>query len=116
MHTEHDHTHAHDHDHTSEHAHMHTHEHGHMQDDHHGRSHDHIHEASSDGASPKDLALLRYMLEHNRQHARELADVGARLATAGIEGAAALVSDAVHYFDHANEKLERAVGMIGGGD
>ena len=56
------------------------------------------------------------MLEHNKEHARELAQAGGRLSAAGIKGAADLVSDAVHYFDHANEKLEKAVKLIDGGE
>jgi len=54
------------------------------------------------------------MLEHNKQHALELSDTGARLSDAGFTDAANLISDAVHYFDHANEKLEKAIGLIGG--
>ena len=54
------------------------------------------------------------MLDHNKQHARELKEAGDRLAAAGNAGAAQQISDAVHYFDHANEKLEKAVVQISG--
>ena len=89
-----------------------------MHDDHsHGHSHSHPHEhthshSTSSGASAKDLALLKYMLEHNKQHARELSETGERLADAGFTHAADMISDAVHYFDHANDSLEIAVGLI----
>ena len=103
MHKDHDHDHSHDHDHG--HSHDHSHDHGH--------SHSHSH-GDAPAASQKDLALLKYMLEHNKQHALELSDTGARLSDAGFTDAANLISDAVHYFDHANEKLEKAIGLIGG--
>jgi len=113
MHNDHEHSHEHSHSHSHEHSHEHSHAHEHP----HG--HDHVHDDGSvhehgdpSGASPKDLALLKYMLDHNKQHARELAETGNRFASAGFAGAAELISDAVHYFDHANEKLEKAVGLI----
>ena len=88
-------------DHTHGHGHSHTHDH----------THDHSHSAAL-GATAKDLALLKYMLEHNKQHARELSETGDRLAEAGFAHAADMISDAVHYFDHANDSLEIAVGLI----
>ena len=97
MHTGHDHSHEH----------KHSHEHSHT----HDGPHDHAHKDTSN-TSAKDLALLKYMLEHNKQHARELAETGNRLAGAGLENAAELINGAVHYFDHANENLEKAVKLI----
>jgi len=85
----------------------------HSHDDLHEHSYNYNH-AGATGASPKDMALLEYMLEHNKQHARELAETGSRLAGTGLSGAAELISDAVHYFDHANEKLEHAIMLING--
>jgi len=52
------------------------------------------------------------MLEHNRQHAQELADTGNRLADTGLSDAAEMIGEALHYFDHANEKLEKAVESL----
>ena len=85
------------HDHSHEHEHEHKHEHSH-------------------GVSSTDLALLKYMLEHNKQHASELSDIGARISDSGVKGAAKFIDEAVHYFDHANESLEKAVGLIEGGE
>ena len=62
--------------------------------------------------SDKDLALLKYMLEHNKQHARELSDAGVRLAGAGLSGSAELIAEAVCHFEYANDKLEKAVGLV----
>ena len=113
----HEHTHAHDHPHGHPHEHNHYHPHEHEHDHEHGHSHGHGHshekpEAAT--ASAKDLALLKYMLEHNKQHALELSQTGERLANAGFDHAADMISDAVHYFDHANDSLETAVELIGG--
>ena len=110
MHTEYEHFHTHEHTHGHSHAHdiPHCHDHSHN----HDHNNDH---AEAPDASPKDIALLKYMLEHNRQHARELAEAGGRLAGEGLANAAELINDAAHYFDRANEKLEKAVGLIGGG-
>ena len=80
----------------------------HMEHDHtHGHDHacDHCHGAKP---APKDIALLKYMLEHNRDHARELSETGLKLGG----GAAELISEAVHYFEHGNEKLQKAVELI----
>ena len=100
------------HDHSHSHSHSHSHDHEHRDS--------HSHDSDSDavgaddvGASKKDVALLTYMLEHNKQHARELSEVGARLAESGFEHAADMIADAVHYFDHANDSLEIAVSLIG---
>ena len=97
------------------HSHEHNHKHDHSHESAHENTHDHGHKDTS-RVSPKDLALLKYMLEHNKQHARELAETGGRLADVGVESAAELIKGAVHYFDHANENLEKAVKLIDGGE
>ena len=109
----HSHGHAHGNGHQHGHEHGDGHSHGHGNGHQHGQGHDHSHEETS-GASPKDVALLKYMLDHNKQHAFELSEAGGRLASAGLADAAELIDDAVHYFDHANDKLENAVKLIGG--
>ena len=77
--------------------------------------HDHDHDFEHLGiltTTVKDLALLEYMLEHNKQHALELADVAARLDEESLPQAAKLVSEAVACFNQANDKIEEAVGLI----
>ena len=103
MHIEHDHNHGHDKSHT----------HGHSHEQTPGHSHEQDH-AKSPEAPAKDLALLKYMIEHNKQHARELSETGERLAEAGYEHASDMINDAVHYFDHANDSLEIAAKLIKG--
>ena len=76
----------------------------------HSHSHGHAHGENTDGTA-KDLAILKYMLDHNRQHALELKDMGARLAQSG-NAAAVLIDEAIEAYDNANEKLAEAVKQI----
>ncbi|MDR2572680.1 MAG: cobalt transporter [Oscillospiraceae bacterium] len=80
----------------------------------HGHDHDHSHdnEKTSD-ISTKDIALLKYMLEHNKQHADELSATGSKIEASGMTDAANKIKAAVFHFSHANEELEKAIGAIG---
>ena len=60
------------------------------------------------------LALMTYMLEHNRSHAEELHNIAHALENQGRHEAANLVGDAVHYFGHCNDKLEEALRLVKG--
>ena len=90
---------------------MHEHEHDH---DHAHHCHPHSHEHTGDKPmSPEEvLALLNYMLDHNRSHAEELHNIAHALEKQGKHDAAALVGDAVHYFGHCNDKLEEALRLV----
>ena len=105
-------------DHECNHEHGHNHDHDHSHDHEHNHSHDHDHStpdisaSKNNQASSKDVALLTYMLAHNKQHARELAETGSRLADAGFREASELIEEAIHYFDHANESLDKAVLIL----
>lgn len=83
----------------SEHIHEHIHEHGH--------EHSHEHKTHS---PEETLALLRYMIDHNKHHAEELHE----LAHSASTDAAALIHEAVAAFDVGNEKLERALAILKG--
>lgn len=77
--------------------------------DHHDHSH-HDHEHSH--TSPEEsLALLDYMLKHNRHHAQELHDLAHDL---GNDEAAQLIHDAVVDFEAGNEKLAEALAVLKG--
>lgn len=96
---EHEHTHADGVTHT--HPHDHTHEHGHTHD------HEHTHEHHS----PEEaLALLAYMVQHNRHHAEELHE----LAHSMEDEAAQLIHDAILDFNLGNEKLDEALRLLKG--
>lgn len=74
--------------------------------DHHDHGHEHTHEAVS---SAEALAVLSYMLDHNRHHADELHDIA---HSAEPAEAAALLHDAVTLFNQANDKLEQALQLM----
>ena len=105
MHSEHEHGHSHE----GEHAHKHTHEHTHSHSHEGEHSHGHGEEVSS-----RDIALLKYMLGHNRDHTSELYDAMRRFDAAGSHEAAALIGEAAHYFDHGNDKLQKAAELLNG--
>lgn len=65
---EHDHCHSHEH----HHDHIHEHHHDHNQHHHNGQNED-----------SKELALLKYMVEHNAHHAEEIANMAKMLREAG---------------------------------
>ena len=98
---------SHDHEHThtdgTTHTHPHTHDHGHEQEHAHTHTHDHH--------SPEEaLALLAYMVQHNRHHAEELHE----LAHSMDDEAAQLIHDAILDFDLGNEKLDEALKLLKG--
>ena len=74
--------HEHDHEHTHSHEHCgHSHTHTHADGTTHTHAHTHTHAAAS---SPEEaLALLKYMLDHNRHHAEELHDLADLLRDCG---------------------------------
>lgn len=106
---------SHDHEHThadgTTHTHPHTHDHGHEQGHTHAHPHDHGYEHSHDHHSPEEaLALLAYMVQHNRHHAEELHE----LAHSMDDEAAQLIHDAILDFDLGNEKLDEALKLLKG--
>lgn len=71
-----------------------------------GAAHSHAHAVAS---SPEEaLALLRYMLDHNRHHAEELHD----LAHCFDEVTADLIHDAVDRLEDSNAMLEQALSLL----
>lgn len=87
--------------------HTHTHEDGHC----------HCHEDHAEAkvhSANEDVALLNYMIEHNRHHGEDLHELFHALDGAGKKEAAALVGEAMHFFDHGNEKLANALKLLGG--
>ena len=121
---EHEHTHAdgttHSHAHThadgaaETHTHTHadgtTHTHTHTHADGTTEAHTHTHAAAS---SPEEaLALLKYMLDHNRHHAEELHD----LAHCFDDVAGDLIHDAVDKLGESNDLIEQALSLITNAD
>lgn len=73
----------------------------------HEHTHEHRHE---EAASPAEtLALLNYMLGHNRHHAEELHELAN-----GVEDEAArdLIHEAVDALQESNLRLEEALALL----
>lgn len=105
-HTHGDVTHTHPHSHEPGHEHEHDHEHPHGHDcDACGHSH---------GSQPKDedTALLAYMLDHNRHHARELAEIAKHLREQGKDDAALQIEKGVEDFEKGNMRLSIALSLV----
>ena len=118
---EHEHHHHHDHDcgcghdhHHHEHEHCHDHDHDHCHEHHHdhgcscgcgGCGHDH---------SPMEelVALMKYMVGHNAAHAKELADLAAKLQEAGSRTAFEQVMAAVSDFEKGNMRLSMVLAAL----
>lgn len=83
------------------------HEHHHHHEHDHEHSHSHAESAST---LEEKIALLEYMLHHNEHHAEELHELGHSLDAQ----AADLIHEAVHLFDHGNEKLSEALKLLKG--
>lgn len=73
--------------------------------------HEHTHDHEHKTHSPEEtLALLAYMIDHNRHHAEELHE----LAHSAGEEPEKLIHEAVELFDAGNEKLARALELLKG--
>lgn len=82
------------------------HEHDHEHDHEHGHGHCH----ACENTAEETVALLKYMLEHNRHHADELHDLAH-----GLDGEAReLVHAAVIDLENGNDKLARALKLLNG--
>ena len=121
---EHEHHHHHDHDcdcgcHEHEHHH-HDHDHHHHDHDHHHHDHDHDCSCGCGGCgggcehSPMEelVALMKYMVGHNAAHAKELADLAAKLQDAGSRTAYEQVMAAVSDFEKGNMRLSMVLAAL----
>ena len=84
---------------------------GHGHDHDHEHSHEHTHDH---GAQPKDedTAVLAYMLDHNKHHARELAEIAKHLREQGKDDAAAQIEKGVEDFEKGNMRLSIALSLV----
>ena len=89
----------------------HNHEHTHSDGTTHTHSHDqtHSHDHDHQHHSPEEaLALLSYMVQHNRHHAEELHELAHSLE----DEPAQLLHDAILDFNLGNEKLDEALKLL----
>ena len=117
----HDHDHGHCHDHGHDHCH-HDHDHCHHDHDHchHDHDHGHCHDHGCQGGcgncqhTPMEelVALMKYMVGHNASHAKELADLAAKLDQAGNHAAFEQVMAAVSDFEKGNMRLSLILASL----
>ncbi len=115
----HDHGHEHHHhDHECCGGHGHSHDHeccgGHDHDHDHGHHHDHGCGCGCGGHDLPDenVAILTYMLDHNRHHALELKEIAAHLREVGKDEAAAQIEKGVEDFEKGNMRLSIALSLV----
>ena len=98
-----------------EHGHCHGHEHDHEHC--HEHTHDHSHEGCGCGCGDhkpglEQEALLSYMLDHNKHHAAELAEVAKKFRETGKEDVAVQIEKAIENFDKGNLYLSLALSLV----
>lgn len=112
----HGHDHHHDHECCGGHGHDHHQDHecgcGHD----HGHHHEH-HEGCGCGCGghempDENVAILTYMLDHNKHHALELKEIAAHLRTVGKDEAAAQIEKSVEDFEKGNMRLSIALSLV----
>ena len=102
-----EHTNDHTHEHSHEHAHEHTHDHTQSQT--HSHDHAHHHGTGETTTSKEELlALLSYMVSHNKHHCEEITE----LAKSTEGDAAAALQNAIHSFEEGNQQLELALEIL----
>lgn len=83
-----------------------------MQEHMHGNAD--VHSISSDHCDKKELvAMLGYMVSHNRAHNGEVQDVASQLDAAGEHHAALLVTEALQKLIEGNDMLAAALALLG---
>ena len=104
---------GHDHEHSHEHAHDGvTHTHAHTHEGEHDHEHAHCGCGHDHGAKDEDTAVLAYMLDHNKHHARELAEIAKHLREQGKDDAAAQIEKGVEDFEKGNMRLSIALSLV----
>jgi hypothetical protein len=100
--------------------HIHDHDHDQKND----YNHDHCHAKKSEdntGKTPsqkttsgkaKEKQILAYMLEHNKQHAKELIDIAVKLENKGANDTAAIIRNSVYDYETGNDKLAAALETL----
>lgn len=79
-----------------------------------GHEHEHHHEecGHEHGQQDENVAVLSYMLDHNRHHAMELKEIAAHLREVGEEEAAVQIEKGVEDFEKGNMRLSIALSLV----
>ena len=95
-----------------EHGCSHGHDHGHTHEHAHDHSHEHCGACTQTKPGSEQEALLSYMLDHNKHHAAELADVAKKFRETGKEDVAVQIEKAIENFDKGNLYLSLALSLV----
>ena len=80
-----------------------------------GHEHEHMHEAiTAFDSKEQAIALVTYMLEHNKAHTEELHEICHKLEASEEKEAAFLVDDAVDHFREGDALLQAIDGSHAG--
>lgn len=94
-------------------GHVHEHEHEHHHHDHEcGCGSDGCDCGQEHGQADENVAVLAYMLDHNRHHAMELKEIAAHLREDGKEEAATQIEKGVEDFEKGNMRLSIALSLV----
>ena len=97
------------------------HDHGHDHECCGGHDHGHHHHDHECGCGcgcgghdqpDENVAILTYMLDHNRHHALELKEIAAHLREVGKDEAAAQIEKGVEDFEKGNMRLSIALSLV----
>ena len=80
-----------------------------------GHDHGHHHEGCCCGGHDmpdENVAILTYMLDHNKHHALELKEIAAHLRATGKDEAAAQIEKGVEDFEKGNMRLGIALSLV----
>lgn len=78
--------------------------------DNHCHGHEHTHKCGEDEL----VALMKYMLNHNASHTKELSEIAEKLGEKNESEAYDFVKEAISDFEAANKKLSLALEAIVG--
>ncbi len=83
----------------------------------HGHEHHHHHEGCGCGCGgheqpDENVAILTYMLDHNKHHALELKEIAKHLREVGKDEAAAQIEKGVEDFEKGNMRLSIALSLV----
>ena len=93
------------------HGHHHDHDHDHGVHHHH-HEHHHDHGEGAGTAPEQTVALLSYMLDHNRAHADDIHELAHKLEAMGYHEVAALMGEGLSCYIDGNERLAEALEAL----
>ena len=118
-HTHDGHTHTHEHSHAHSHDHADPHDHDHLHGEGHTHDHSHCEGVCGNCGSPCEhtpqeelVALMKYMVGHNASHARELAELAAKVQKLGNNVAYEQIMMAVSDFELGNLRLSAVLSAM----